>query len=105
MENIILYLLYKTNTMNTATLQGQTILAVEAKTLVNGKNNVSRFTNQEFVLGSIIYERNDGVFFENISFENSEWRPFFRFETNSFELSNMTKKNSCTIIVNQYEPK
>jgi len=105
MENIILYLLYKTNTMNTATLQGQTILAVEAITLVNSKHNVSRFTNQEFLLGSIIFERYDGVFFENIVFENCEWRPFFRFKTNSFEFNNMTKKNACTIIVNQYEPK
>jgi len=91
--------------MNPSTLQGQTILAVEAKTLVNGKKNVSRFTNQEFVLGSIIFERNDGIFFENIAFENSEWRPFFRFETNTFELSNVSKKNVCPIIVNQYEPK
>ena len=91
--------------MNPATLQNQTILAVEAKTSVNSKENVSRFTNQEFVLGSIIYERNDGVFFENISFENSEWRPFLRFETNSIELSNMTKKNACDIIIRQYETK
>ena len=91
--------------MNPTTLQGQTILAVEAKTLVNGKDNVSRFTNQEFVLGSIIFERYDGVFFENISFEGSEWRPFFRFETNCFELSNLSKKNACDIIVKQYEPK
>lgn len=83
-------------------LQGQTILAVEAKTSVNGKKNISRFTNQEFVLGSIIFERNDGVFFQNISFENSEWRPFLRFETNAIELSNMSKKNACEIIINQY---
>lgn len=89
--------------MNTSTLQGQKITALESKTLVGGKNNVSRFTNQEFVLGSIIFERNDGIFFENISFENCEWRPFLRFETNSFELSNMTKKNACTIIISQYK--
>jgi hypothetical protein len=91
--------------MNPAELQGQTILALEAKTLVNGKKNVSRFTNEEFILGSIIFERYDGVFFENISFENSEWRPFFRFETNQIELSNMTKKNACPITISQYEPK
>ena len=88
--------------MNTTTLQGQTILAVEAKTMVSGKKNISRFTNQKFVLGSIVYERNDGVFFENISFENAQWRPFLRFETNAIELSNMSKKNACDIIINQY---
>lgn len=88
--------------MTTLTLQNQTILAVEAKTLVNGKKNISRFTNQKFCLGKIVYERNDGIFFENISFENSQWRPFLRFETNAIELSNMSKKNACDIIINQY---
>ena len=89
--------------MNSSKLQGQTILAVEARTLVSGKNNISRFTNQEFTLGSIVYERNDGVFFENISFENAQWRPFLRFENNSFELSNISKKNACDIIINKYQ--
>ena len=91
--------------MNPATLQNQTILALDCKTLTNSKNNVSRFTNKEFRLGSIIHERYDGVFFENISFENSEWRPFFRFKSNSIELSNMTKKNACAILIRKYEPK
>ena len=35
----------------------------------------------------------------------SPTKAFFIFETNSFELSNMSKKNVCEIIVNQYEPK
>jgi hypothetical protein len=78
--------------LNPATLQGHTILAV-------GGNNLSIFTNQEFVLGSIIFQKHDGVFFEIISFENSEWIPFFRFENNSIELSNA---NVCKIIVNKY---
>jgi hypothetical protein len=89
--------------MTTTTLQGKTILALEAKTLVNSKQNVSRFTNQKFTLGSIIYERYDGLFFENIKFENCEWRPFLRFETNMIELDNMTKRKACTIIVKKYQ--
>lgn len=91
--------------MNATSLQGKTILAVEAQTLVNGKNNVSRFTGVEFKLGSVIHEREDGIFFENISFENSEWRPFFRFENNTFELGNMTKKNVCGIVITKFESK
>jgi len=89
---------------NPTELQGKVILVVEAKTSVNGKHNVSRFTGNEFVLGNIVFERNDGIFFENITFENSEWRPFYRFETNHFELSNMSKKNACEIIITNYEP-
>lgn len=91
--------------MKAQALQGKTIVVVEAKTSNNSMSKKSRFTNQEFVLGSIIYERYDGVFFENIVFENCEWRPFLRFETNTFDLDNMSKKNACTLIVKQYHIK
>jgi hypothetical protein len=91
--------------MNPLQLANTIILAVEAHTAVNGKSNVSRFTNKEFKLGNVIHERYDGIFFENVNFENNEWRPFLRFETNHIELSNMTKKNACPIIITQYEPK
>ena len=91
--------------MNPTKLANTVILAVAAETLVNGKPNTSRFTNEEFRLGNIVFEREDGIFFENILFENDEWRPFFRFETNNFELSNMNNEKSCGIVITQYEPK
>jgi len=89
--------------MNAQALQGKKIVVVEAKTCNNSMSKKSRFTNQEFVLGSIIYERYDGVFFENIVFENCEWRPFLRFENNTIDLDNMNKKNAATIIIKKYE--
>ena len=89
--------------MITQELQNKTILALDATTRVNSVSKKSRFTNQKFNLGSIVYEREDVVFFENISFENCEWRPLFRFETGKIELDNMTKKNACTITINNFK--
>jgi len=91
--------------MNPTILANTIILITEANTCINSKTNKSRITNKEIALGNIIFERNDGLFFENAIINGEEFRPFFRFENGTFELSPVGNKNKCSIIITNYEPK
>lgn len=95
----------KLKIMKPLELQNTTIVALEAVTNVNSVAKNSRFTGSEFTLGNVVFERNDGVFFENVVFDGNEWRPFLRFSTNIIELSNMNKKNACPILVKTFKIK
>lgn len=95
----------KFKVMTPTELQDQFILAVSASTCVNGKKNKSRFTGQQFFTGDIQFERTDGCFFQNTQFEGCEWNVFFNYSDNSFQLTNLESKNTCSIYIDQYEPK
>ena len=91
--------------MNPTKLSNSIILITEAVTCINGKTNKSRVTGKEIALGNIIFERNDGLFFENVIIGSEEFRPFFRFENGTFELSPIGDKKKCSITVKNFEPK
>jgi hypothetical protein len=79
------------------------ILVKKAITVVNSKSKNSRIDNTELTFGSVIFERHDGLFYENIFFEGAEWRPFLHFSTNIIELDNMYNRKSCTIKILDYQ--
>jgi hypothetical protein len=84
------------------TLENKTIKILEAKTEVNTVSNKSRLQNTEITFGTVIFKREDGLFFENIIIENNEWRPFLRFENNNIELQNITNRKAKTITITKY---
>lgn len=89
--------------MTATLLQGKELLITNSVTKVNSTSKKSRLTNEKIKLGAIVFERDDGVFFDNITFENAEWRPFYRNNTGFIELQNMNNKKACEIIVNEYK--
>jgi hypothetical protein len=89
--------------MTATTLANQTIVVIDAITNVNSKSFGSRILDSEFKLGSVVFERNDGVFFENISFEDCIWSVFFRFESNTIELTNTNNKKASTITIKKFQ--
>lgn len=69
-----------TNMENIAkSLENKQIFVINAITHVNSESKKSRITNQIISLGSIVFERNDGVFFEPFTLEGKQWRAFYRF--------------------------
>jgi hypothetical protein len=85
-------------------LENTTIRILEAKTMVNSTSTTSRLEGQEIKLGKIVFAREDGVFFENIIMENSEWRPFLRFDNNEIDLDNVKNSKSKSILIKKYIP-
>lgn len=85
-------------------LENRTIKILEAKTMVNSTSTTSRLEGQEIKLGKIVFAREDGVFFENIIMENSEWRPFLRFDNNEIDLDNVKNSKSKSILIKKYIP-
>lgn len=69
-------------------LENKQILVINAITRVNSESKKSRITNQIISLGSIVFERYDGVFFEPFTLEGKQWRAFYRFSNgfNSYGL-------------------
>ncbi len=78
------------------------IKVIEATTNVNGKRNTSFITGFHIMIGEIIGERNDGIFYENIVIENNEYRPFFRLENNTIELQCMTNDKKPSIVITDF---
>ncbi len=92
-------------TLNIYTMENICLLIKEAVTTTNSKSNNSRLVNQKIYLTNVIFKREDGHFYENIIFENCEWRPFLRLENGFIELQNMSNKKSNLIIIKKYEEK
>lgn len=81
-------------------LQSKNILIIDAQTNVNSVSKKSRMTGQEFLMGKIIFERNDGMFFDNVTIKGELFRPFFRFASSKLELSPVGNNKKSLITIN-----
>jgi hypothetical protein len=103
-KGVILHQQITTTMENIAkSLENKTILVVNATTRVNSVSKKSRITNQLIALGSIVFERNDGVFFGPLNFLDSEWRAFYRFENNTIEIDQFKKPQSKSITIKEFK--
>lgn len=85
------------------TLENKQILVVNAITRVNSESKKSRITNQIISLGSIVFERNDGVFFEPFTLEGKEWRAFYRFSSDTLEIDQFRNSKSKSISIQEFK--
>lgn len=84
-------------------LENKQILVVNAITRVNSESKKSRITNQIISLGSIVFERNDGVFFEPFTLEGKEWRAFYRFSSDTLEIDQFRNSKSKSISIQEFK--
>jgi hypothetical protein len=79
-----------------------TIHILSAVTHTNSTSKLSRITGTQIALGAIVFDRVDGIFFENIIIGEKTFRPFYDFKTGRVELSPSDKKQK-TITVTEFK--